>query len=119
MDTSRLLHPKPRLPALLKQDRTRARHTADERENVKVRTRSHQRCERRELLAGVVVRCLNRACEINHLLGGHGRRAIGDSRKAIRKMHLCHRCHVQITNHILQRVRGGVPHWTDVYRRVR
>lgn len=112
--------PKPRLRALAKQDRVRARQTVDDRESQKVRMRSQRQCERRERLSnGFVARCIRRAFPVHHMLGGIGRRGIGDSAKAIRKQHLCAQCHTEIGNGILQRLKGGVPHWTDVYRRMR
>lgn len=94
--------PKPRLRALVKQDRTRAQQDRDWLESQKVRTRSQGQCERREQFAdGYVSRCSRRAFPVHHMLGGIGRRGIGESAKAIRKQHLCAKCHRDITNGIL------------------
>ena len=53
------------------------------------------------------------------MIGGWGKRARGNSVLAGHKQHVCARCHQDITGHVLQRVGGPVPVWTDHYRRVR
>jgi len=105
---------------LLKADRTKARDKVDEAESAKVRARSKGRCEVVWFgkKARKVSRCGKRASEVHHLIGGHGRRGRGISAKAERKIHACQECHSKITGHVLRRVGGELPHWTDEYEDV-
>ena len=126
MDLSRHAQPKPaRGTAQREKRQRRARLTAKDRaENAKVKARSGGRCEvvKRDPGYGWY-RCSFRATQVHHMLGGSGTRARGDSSSAIRKQHVCTGCHQGITGDVggktLIRVGGPVPHYTDVYRRVR
>ena len=101
--------PKPRPGALLKKDRVKAKQSVEDRENAKVKARSQGQCEVvQEFVYVGGRRCLRRASEIHHLLGGSGRRGVKESALAENKIHVCGVCHDLITRHILQ------PHWTHV-----
>ena len=101
--------PKPRPRALEKIARKRAKQSVEDRENVRVRERSKGQCEVREARHGYLSRrCLRRASEVHHMLGGSGRRGVGESAKAENKLNCCGPCHDLITRHILQ------VHWTQV-----
>ena len=105
--------PKPRPRALEKQDRLKRKQSVEDRENKAVRARSEGRCEVRLRhldmdLQAWRSRCERRASEIHHMLGGSGRRGVGESAKAENKLHVCGPCHDLITRHILQ------VHWTQV-----
>lgn len=106
--------PKPRPRALEKQDRTKRKKATDDKETAKVKTRSGGQCECREILHNylndelIKRRCVRRASETHHLLGGSGRRGVKESALAKNKLHLCGICHDLVTRHILQ---GS---WTDV-----
>ena len=114
-----LMFPKQK-PALLdKQDRRKTVVDLDRLENEKVKQRSGGRCEIHSLnQEGVAVRCLRRAAEIHHLLGGWRRRSRGASALAEHKQHVCRTCHREITGHVLQHIGVQVPRWTDKYRRI-
>lgn len=113
-----LMFPKPRPRALEKKDRVKRKEKVEDRENTKVKERSSGQCEVREASAdegfyGAPVgfykrRCARRASQTHHILGGTGRRGIGESAKAENKLHVCDVCHHAITNHTLQQ------HWTQV-----
>jgi hypothetical protein len=103
-----------------KDARRKTRQTGDERENVKVKARSGGQCEVFWELKTQAVRCTNRAVPgVHHMIGGWGRRARGESIKAERKQDVCQRCHDLITSHRLRRIGSEVPHYTDVYVRVK
>lgn len=113
--------PKHRPSMLDKQDRRKALQSADEAENQKVRARSKGQCEIREVVrAGfaMAVPCAHRACQIHHMIGGWGKRARGKSTLAEHKQHCCATCHREITGHVLKRIGGVTPLWTDTYERV-
>lgn len=116
MDTSGLPFAKPRPGALEREDRRQKRAARDEAENTKIRARSHRQCEAVVIGEG---RCVRRACHPHHMIGGWGKRARGISVLAEHKQHLCPQCHEDIGAHILQRVGGPVPLWTDKYRRMK
>ena len=118
--------PKSRPRALDKQDRVTRKQSVEDRENAKVRVRSHGQCEvlervkhtipeAKHMIEGGVVyalhHCRRQARHIHHLLGGSGRRGMGESALAVNKLHLCPQDHDLITRHILQ------PEWTDVENR--
>jgi hypothetical protein len=113
--------PKPRPRALDKQDRVKRKQSVEDRENAIVKARSTGQCEARgqlmfhaqmsELTPLPRKRCARRASQIHHLLGGSGRRGVGESAKAENKLHVCDKCHDEITRHILR------PHWTQVENR--
>lgn len=114
-----LMFPKPRAAALERADRRKARQTVDERESDKVKARSGGQCEVRfQVGAFAVAHCGRRAFHVHHMLGGIGVRAIGRSALAAHKQHVCSRCHSAIGAHILQRVGGDPPMWTDTYRKL-
>ena len=114
IDYSGFTIPKPRPRALDKKDRATRKQNIEDREDKKVKTRSQGQCEARVAYIAVgtdlVVarRCVRRAGEIHHLLGGIGRRGVKESALAQNKLHLCGICHDLVTRHILQ------GHWTDV-----
>jgi len=99
--------------------RTRTREAQDEAESAKVKIRSKGQCEVVWELKTAASRCDHRATEIHHLIGGWGRRARGESLRAERKLHACGRCHQLITSHRLRRIGGEMPHYTDVFVRVK
>ena len=125
-----LKFPKPRPAALDRADRRKALKAADEAENKKVRARSGGQCD-------VVIeryaephdsdpfnrwcltfsRCGRRATQVHHMIGGWGKRARGNSKLAEHKQYCCNTCHKEITGHVLKRVGGVTPLWTDHYRR--
>lgn len=90
--------PKPRPAKLERQDRRRARQSADEAENVKVRARSRGYCE---LMTSAKWRCNRPARHIHHKIGGWGKRARGVSILAVNKLHLCPGCHADVHAHVL------------------
>ena len=109
--------PKPKPRALEKLARQRQKQSVEDRENARVKARSNGQCEVREQFTSrgfaepsisSTRRCHRRASEVHHILGGSGRRGVGESAKAENKLHLCGPCHDLITRHILQ------VHWTQV-----
>lgn len=113
-----LMFPKPRPQQLERDAQRKQSQSLDQAENAKVRWRSQGQCEVQELgRHGVARRCARRAGEIHHLLGGWGRRARGPSALAEHKLHVCKRCHREITGHALQPI-GPEPRWTIRYRRI-
>lgn len=117
--------PKPRPAALDRADRRKLRAKLDEAQNRLVRKRSGGQCEVWERHPDDVLemRCPRRAAEIHHMIGGRCRSRIAESVKAERKQHVCRDHHQGITGDVggkrFARVGGAVPHWTDVYRRLR
>lgn len=100
--------------------RTKKRLATDEDESAKVKVRSGGRCEvvwfgRK---ARTVKRCDKFAAQLHHMIGGWGKRARGKSILAEHKQHVCNDCHPLITGHVLRRIGGDVPLWTDEYERV-
>lgn len=93
-----------------------------------VKARSGGRCEVGEHFSHGdrwigAARCQRRATQVHHMLTGRGDRLSAEGVKAIRKQHVCDRCHRDITGEVggrrLERVGVDVPMWTDTYRRVR
>ena len=73
-----LAHPK--VPHAVDRDEKRRESARiDREERVKVRARSGGRCEVYEPHHSVGQRCPARAVEIHHLIGGFGRRNVGES----------------------------------------
>ena len=72
--------------------RRAAQRLCDERESAKVRRRSGGTCEicRRQ-----------RAAEVHHFLGGHGRRGV-ENALAENKIHLCTPCHRAVTDKVIR-----------------
>ncbi len=114
IDYSIFAIPKSRPRALEKADRVKRKKSVDDAETAKVKARSGGQCEMREAVlnakafALVGKRCVRRASETHHLLGGTGRRGVKESALAKNKLHLCGICHDLVTRHILQ---GS---WRDV-----
>jgi len=112
--------PKPKPRALEKQARLRQKQSVEDTQNARVKARSKGQCEVREQFTSrgfaeptisSTRRCHRRASEVHHILGGSGRRGVGESSKAENKLHLCGgpgSCHDLVTRRILQ------AHWTDV-----
>lgn len=107
----------------------RVRLSRDARESKKVKIRSGGRCEVIRALVmpktfGRVVvrnRCSRPAVSIHHMISGRGSRAIGLSRLALHKQHVCDGpdgCHRLITEKrlVLQQT-GALPRYDDVYVR--
>jgi hypothetical protein len=120
VDYSKLALPKGRPAKLAKADRTKARKVDDETENETVKERSGGQCEvvwfgSRSRIAK---RCPRRAAPgVHHMIGGWGKRARGKSLLAMHKQDVCTQCHSLITSHVLRRIGGDVPRWTDEYER--
>ena len=100
----------------------------DKAENATVPERSGGRCEVQVDLrctagGSGIFRCTRTATQIHHMIGGRGRRGIGESALAERKQHVCDACHLGITGDLggkkLKRIGGVVPHFTDCYERLR
>lgn len=113
--------PKPRPAKLDKADRKSARDAKDKAENAKVKARSGGRCEVMEVCFGLPMskQCQRRGNQTHHMIGGWGKRARGISILAEHKQWVCQRCHDDIGGHVLQRIGGDPPKWTDCYARVK
>jgi hypothetical protein len=103
-----------------KAERTTKRLKTDADESDKAKDRSKGQCEvvwfgRK---ARRVQRCPKVARQIHHMIGGWGQRARGKSILMEHKQHVCDDCHPLITGHVLRRIGGDVPLWTDEYERV-
>lgn len=109
---------KGRPAALERKDRRNAVKATDLSENAKVKARSGGRCEVLELQIGVE-RCPRRGNQTHHMIGGWGKRARGNSLLARHKQYVCQRCHDDIGAHVLKRIGGEPPLWTDCYERLR
>lgn len=112
IDYSQFEISKGRPRALDKADRKKRKESFDAAESARVKVRSGGRCEVIGIRGG---RCPHRASEVHHLLGGSGRRAVGESAKAENKLHVCAgfdgSCHKLITGNVLVGI------WTDVHDR--
>lgn len=113
--------PKPRPAALDREDRKRDRKTLDAAESAEVKQRSGGRCEvivnrydGNRLWRGAY-RCLRRASEVHHMLGGWGVRARGRSALKEYKQHTCSACHKMITGHVLKLVNPDEAYWESRY----
>lgn len=110
------------VPAKVERETRKAKRLAnDDEETKKAQLRSGGRCEvvwfgRK---ARKVKRCTRRIMPgIHHMIGGWGKRARGPSLLAEHKQAVCQECHDRITGHVLRRVGGEIPRWTDEYERV-
>lgn len=109
-------------PAKVERDtRKKARLDVDEDESAKAKARSKGQCE--VVWFGKKARKVQRCPRpimpgIHHMIGGWGKRARGKSLLAAHKQAVCRECHDLITSHVLRRVGGDVPLWTDEYERV-
>jgi hypothetical protein len=94
---------KPRPKVLEKRDAASKRDAIDRQERAKCKARSHGLCEVYERIRGMRVwaRCLRRATENHHLIGGIGRRNRGKSILAEHRIDVCPRCHADITGNVL------------------
>lgn len=101
----RLKKPKPRL--LEKRARKAAIETEDKKQRKFCRLRSGGRCEvievrfRPEASAIFSKRCARRASQNHHLLGGVGRRNVGESILAKHRLDTCDLCHTEIEHAVL------------------
>ena len=120
IDYSGFALPKGKPAKVEKAERTRKRLASDDEESDKVKERSGGRCEITWFgkKARRVKRCEKRAFHVHHMIGGWGKRARGISILAEHKQHACEDCHGLITGHVMRRVGGDVPLWTDEYERV-
>jgi hypothetical protein len=120
MDYTGLAHPKGRPRKLEKADRLKVRVSKDEAESDKVKARSKGRCEVwTQVNRKVAWQCKRRAVHVHHMLGGNGVRGRGQSALKAHKQHVCTDCHSDIGAHVLVRIGGVVPLWTDRYSRVK
>lgn len=99
--------------------RKKTRLATDGEESDAVKVRSGGRCEvvwfgRKERR---VRRCVKRASQVHHMIGGWGKRARGPSILAKHKQHVCDTCHPLITGRVLRRIGADLPLWTDEYER--
>lgn len=109
--------------------RDNLRKRIDRLESAKVKVRSQGWCEvqSHDGWDGKQYRhmhyCRERATQVHHMIGGHGKRAHGPSLLAEHKQHVCDRCHLFITGDIggkkLKLIQfGDLPMWNDRYLRV-
>ena len=114
--------PKARPHRLVTQEAKAEVATTDRKEQAKVKARSGGRCEMIEMVSveswpaeiaeGMAptrklrFRCIRRASENHHLIGGIGRRNKGRSIMAEHRLHCCDRCHQDITHKVLIPVDG-------------
>ena len=110
-----MLHPqpKPRPHLLTKYDRQAKRDQIDRAERAKCRARSGGGCEvitvhdLRSLIGRAVeIRCIHRASQNHHLIGGIGRRNRGKSILAAHRLDVCDWCHTEINHAVLRPVDG-------------
>jgi hypothetical protein len=101
--------PKPSPRLLDKRERERNENVIDRVERHKCRSRSGGRCEVVEVSdrGYVEPRCLRRATQNHHLLGGIGRRNRGESILAPHRLDVCRECHEEITGHVLKPIGEG------------
>lgn len=107
--------------AVEKMQRTANRQASDESENVKVKARSGGRCEVKWFgrKARQVQRCPHASVYgVHHMIFGNGKRARGKSILADHKQDVCRDCHALIHGHVLRRIGGDLPLWSDEYERV-
>ncbi len=108
IDTAHLRFAKPRPRLLEKRERRSALMSIDRAERKKCHQRSGGRCEvieaklKPESSAIIFQRCRGRASQNHHLLGGHGRRNIGDSILAEHRLDVCAVCHSEINAGVLR-----------------
>lgn len=116
-----LLFPKPRPAKLERLARKQIRESLDAAENKKVKARSGGQCEVFVLITPPAYgrKCQRRGNQTHHMIGGWGKRARGISALAEHKQWVCQTCHDDIGGHVLRRIGGDPPVWTDVYERVR
>lgn len=102
-----LAFPKPRPHLLEKRERKAKLKTQDAAERKKCHLRSGGRCEVIEVRftpeqsAIYSKRCARRASQNHHLLGGVGRRNVGDSILARHRLDTCDLCHLEIEHAVL------------------
>lgn len=75
--------------------------TRDQEERDICHTRSGRRCEVIEVTSRGAVRCVRRALENHHLIGGIGKRNRGRSILAAHRLDTCKTCHDDITGNVL------------------
>ena len=95
-----------------RETRRRAFVARDHKGNRQAKDRSGGRCE------AVIdfLYCLRVAQHVHHMIKGVGQRGHGISALALRKQHVCMRCHDLIERHDVERVGLTVPHYSDTYR---
>jgi hypothetical protein len=104
--------PKARPKLLDKRDAQRDIAKLDREQRAICKARSGGRCEvvvayEFPLSVFVDLRCIHRATENHHLLGGIGRRNRGRSIKAEHRLEVCSWCHAEITGHVLVPIGTG------------
>jgi hypothetical protein len=107
-----MLHPqpKPRVKLLDKRDAQRDLAKIDKEQRAICKVRSGGRCEvvidpPFPVLRGL--RCIHKATENHHLIGGIGRRNKGKSILAAHRLEVCQWCHAEITGHVLVPIGTG------------
>lgn len=102
------MFPKPRPKYLDTRERASQTARIDREERAKCHDRSGGRCEVYEKVPGrrLWLRCMRRASENHHLIGGIGRRNRGRSILAKHRLDTCDTCHTDITWHVLIPVDG-------------
>lgn len=115
IDFTGFAHPKPRPRVLEKDDRKRKQEAEDRRGSEEARKRANGRCEI-EVIGEPV--CTKPGMHTHHMIGGRGRRGIGESAKAERKQRACADHHEAVTHGLIRRVGGVLPHYTDRYERI-
>lgn len=101
------LKPRPRL--LDKRAAKAALDAQDRIERAKCKARSGGQCEvhmTTTSFRGGDWRCVRRASQNHHLIGGSGKRNKGKSVLAEHRLDTCDRCHEEITHHVLVPVDG-------------
>jgi hypothetical protein len=91
-------------PKLLDKRQAKADAARVDREQRAIcQARSGGRCEVRVMVVNTLIpsRCIHRATENHHLIGGIGRKNVGRSRLAEHRLHVCAYCHEEITAHVL------------------
>src|SRR5688572_20600387 len=107
IDYSLFAIPKSRPRVLEKREAKAKLKAEDDRQRELCHARSGGRCEvlevipRPEQSAIATKRCKGRAVHNHHLLGGVGRRNVGDSIKAEHRLDTCQKCHQDIEAGIL------------------
>ena len=102
--------PKPRSRVLEKREAKAELDRQDRYERKLCHLRSGGRCEARivtarpECSALIDTRCNRAASHNHHLMGGHGRRNVGDSILAVHRLDVCTRHHSELHHRLLQAV---------------
>jgi hypothetical protein len=94
----RLRFSKPAPRREVKRQKDNQKKALARKQQAEVSARSRGQCELCEAELGV--RCTYPATDIHHLLGGHGRRNVGESALAKNLIHICREHHIDVHNHV-------------------